>query len=69
MLSTEVRLPREGQEVTFTSEHQEGDLNYTTKHYGYYSNGKFYAFCGTDKQRPMYKEVKNVLNWKGIHSE
>ena len=68
MLSTEIRLPRDGQEVTFTAEYEEGDLKYTGQHFGVYRDGKFYAFCGTDAQGARYKEIKNVINWKGVHA-
>lgn len=69
MISTEIRLPRDGQEITFTATYEDGDLKYTGSHFGVYKDGRFYAFCGTDGQVPRYKEVKNVLNWNGIHSE
>lgn len=69
MINTEIRLPRDGQKITFTVAYEDGDLKYTCIHFGVYQDGKFYAFCGTDKQGARYKEVKNVLNWKGIHSE
>lgn len=56
MIATNIRLPRPGQEVTFSTANN--------KYFGYYENGVFYALVNE-----KYIAIDGVLSWSGIHSE